>query len=50
MLKKIFSITAKELKGFYNSPIAYIITSVFLVFMAVWLFFILHFVDRGEAD
>jgi len=50
MLKKILAIAGKELKGYYNSPIAYIITGVFLVFMSVWLFFIQRFIERGVAD
>ncbi|MBN1523352.1 MAG: ABC transporter permease subunit [Spirochaetales bacterium] len=50
MFERILTITKKELNGFYNSPVAYIITGLFLVFMSVWLFFIQRFIDRNAAD
>jgi ABC-2 type transport system permease protein len=50
MFANIFTITKKELKSYYNSPIAYIVISVFLVFMSLWLFTVNHFIARGIAD
>jgi len=50
VITKIWSITKKELKSYYNSPIAYIIAVVFLVFMSLWLFIIQQFFIRNVAD
>ncbi|HEQ71113.1 MAG TPA: ABC transporter permease [Spirochaetia bacterium] len=35
MINKIRAIVSKELKGYFNSPIAYIVTGIFLVAMSV---------------
>jgi ABC-2 type transport system permease protein len=50
MLANIITITRKELNSYYNSPIAYIVYAVYLVFMFIWLFFINHFIESGIAD
>ena len=42
MLAKTFAIVKKELKSYFNSPIAYIVTAIFLVTMAV-LFLLLDY-------
>jgi ABC-2 type transport system permease protein len=38
------------LKSSFNSPIAYIVTVAFLVFTAVWLFYLNQFFSRNEAS
>jgi ABC-2 type transport system permease protein len=40
----------KELKSYYNSPIAYIVIGAFLVFMSIWLFVLQRFLSVGIAD
>jgi ABC-2 type transport system permease protein len=47
-MRNIAAIFSKELKSFFNSPIAYIYTTVFLVFVS-WFFFRSFFVF-GQAD
>ena len=47
-MRNIAAIFSKELKSFFNSPIAYIFTTVFLVFVS-WFFFRSFFVF-GQAD
>ncbi len=41
MFNKIIAITRKELRSFFNSPIAYIVTGVFLITMTI-LFFVFN--------
>jgi ABC-2 type transport system permease protein len=50
MLANIMTITKKELRSYYNSPIAYIVKAVFLVVMSIWLFTVNQFIPRGIAD
>jgi ABC-2 type transport system permease protein len=40
----------KELKSYFNSPIAYIATLFFLVFSSVWFFYIQHFFASNSAS
>lgn len=46
---RISPITTKELRSYFNSPIAYIVAIAFLVFTAVWFFYLNQFFARGEA-
>jgi ABC-2 type transport system permease protein len=46
---RIASITRKELVSYFNSPIAYIVVSVFLVASSAWLFLFQQFFARNEA-
>lgn len=39
----------REMKAYFNSPIAYITTIFFLTFTAVWFFQIQHFIARNQA-
>lgn len=50
MLNNVITITKKELKSYFNSPIAYIVVIVFLIFMSVWLLYITNFFKQGTAD
>jgi ABC-2 type transport system permease protein len=47
-MKNIFAITRKELKSYWNSPIAYIYVTVFLALVS-WLFFE-NFFLQGQAS
>ncbi len=47
-MRNILAVAGRELKGFFNSPIAYIYTTVFVVFMG-WYFFKGFFLG-GRAD
>lgn len=47
---KVLSIAAKELRSSFNSPIAYLVTVAYLVFTAVWLFYLNQFFSRNEAS
>jgi ABC-2 type transport system permease protein len=50
MFANISTILKKELRSYFNSPIAYIVIAVFLVFMSIWLFTVNHFIAQGVAD
>ena len=43
-MKSVLSIVRKEMRSYFNSPIAYIVIVFFLVFTAVWLFYVAQFV------
>jgi len=49
-MSNVFSIFRKELRSYFNSPIAYIAVLFFLVFTSVWLFYIQHFFAQNVAD
>jgi ABC-2 type transport system permease protein len=49
-MRSILSIVRKELRSFFNSPIAYIVIVSFLVFTAVWLFHVAQFASRDIAS
>ncbi len=49
-MSNVFSILRKELRSYFNSPIAYIAVLFFLVFTSVWLFYIQHFFAQNVAD
>lgn len=50
MASNVLTIVKKELKSYFNSPIAYIAVVSFLVFTSVWLFYIQQFVARDLAS
>ena len=49
-MKSILSIVRKEMRSYFNSPIAYIVIVFFLVFTAVWLFYVTQFVVQDIAS
>ena len=49
-MSNVFSILRKELRSYFNSPIAYIAVLFFLVFTSVWLFYIQQFFAQNVAD
>ena len=51
-MNSILAITRKELKSYFNSPIAFIVISVFII-LSTWIFFYYGdyaFFDRGISD
>ena len=49
MIRRIGSIVRKELRSYFNSPIAYIVVVFFLAFTAIWFFYIGDFAGRDIA-
>lgn len=49
-MKLVLSIFRKEMRSYFNSPIAYIVIVFFLVFTSAWLFFVSQFVLRDTAS
>lgn len=49
-MNNVLSILRKELRSYFNSPIAYVAVLFFLVFTAVWLFYIQQFFAHNVAD
>ncbi len=49
-LWRIVVLSRKEIASYFNSAIAYIVIIFFLVFTAIWLFFIQRFLLRNIAD
>ncbi|WP_455383010.1 ABC transporter permease subunit [Salinispira pacifica] len=49
-MSNTLSILRKELRSYFNSPIAYIAVLFFLVFTSVWLFYIQQFFAHNVAD
>ncbi len=47
---RVLPVVRKELAGYFNSPIAYIVVISFLVFTSVWLFYLNQFFARNEAS
>jgi len=50
MLARIVPIARKELRSYFNSPIAYIVIVSFLVFSTVWLFYLQQFFAANQAS
>jgi len=50
MMKNILPILKKELKSYFNSPIAYILVVTFLVFSSIWVFFLQNFFASNVAS
>ena len=49
-MRAIVSIVRKEMRSYFNSPIAYIVIVFFLVFTAVWFFHVAQFVIQDIAS
>ncbi len=49
-MNNIVPLVKKELRSYFNSPIAYIVVLVFLVFTSVWFFYIEQFFARDTAS
>ncbi len=49
MRQSIVPILKKELKSYFNSPIAYIVVITFLVFSSVWVFYLNQFFAANRA-
>ena len=48
-MKSIWTITKRELAGYFNSPVAYVFLVIFLLMTAAFTFLIGQFMDRGQA-
>ncbi|MED5382077.1 MAG: ABC transporter permease [Verrucomicrobiota bacterium] len=49
-MKSIWTITKRELAGYFNSPVAYVFLVIFLLMTAAFTFLIGQFIDRGQAN
>jgi ABC-2 type transport system permease protein len=49
-MKNILPILKKELKSYFNSPIAYILVVTFLVFSSIWIFYLQTFFAGNIAS
>jgi len=47
---RIRAVAAKELRSYFNSPIAYIVVIAFLVFTSIWFFYLNRFFALNEAS
>jgi ABC-2 type transport system permease protein len=50
MINNIIPIVKKELKSYFNSPIAYVLVVTFLVFCSVWVFYLQTFFAANMAS
>jgi ABC-2 type transport system permease protein len=50
MLSNIIPVIKKELKSYFNSPIAYVLVVTFLVFSSVWVFYLQTFFASNIAS
>ena len=48
-MKSIWTITKRELAGYFTSPVAYVFLVIFLLMTAAFTFLIGQFIDRGQA-
>ena len=49
-MNNILPIVKKELKSYFNSPIAYILVVTFLVFSSIWIFYLQTFFASNVAS
>jgi ABC-2 type transport system permease protein len=49
-MSNLFPIVKKELKSYFNSPIAYILVVTFLVFSSIWIFYLQTFFASNIAS
>jgi ABC-2 type transport system permease protein len=49
-MSRLFPVYKKELRSYFNSPIAYIAVVFFLIFTSVWFFYINRFVEQNLAS
>ena len=47
-MKSIWTITKRELAGYFNSPVAYVFLVIFLLITAAFTFLIGQFMDEGR--
>ena len=50
MLANIAPVIRKELKSYFNSPIAYVVVVTFLVFSSIWIFYLQSFFAANTAS
>jgi len=50
MLPTIFTITKRELKGYFGAPVAYVFIVIFLVLCGFFTMYVSRFYDAGQAD
>jgi ABC-2 type transport system permease protein len=49
-MKKALAVAKRELRSAFNSPVAYVVLLGFLLFNAVWLYFVRGFYASNQAD
>jgi len=49
-MKSALAIARREIRGSFNSPVAYAVITTYLVFTASWLYFVRGFYAAGMAD
>ena len=49
-MANIWTVYKRELRNYFNSPIAYIFMILFLIFMSFVFFFFLHFFAAGDTS
>ncbi len=50
MFANMFPVIKKELKSYFNSPIAYVVVVTFLVFSSIWIFYLQTFFANNIAS
>jgi ABC-2 type transport system permease protein len=50
MFNNILPVIRKELRSYFNSPIAYVVTVTFVVFCAIWVFYLSTFFAANTAS
>jgi ABC-2 type transport system permease protein len=50
MFTNILPVIRKELRSYFNSPIAYVVTVTFVLFCAIWVFFLQSFFAANSAS
>lgn len=49
-MRNVGTIAGRELRSYFNSPIAYVVLVFFLVFTSVWMFFVQQFFAADKAS
>jgi len=49
-MKRVLSVVRREMRSYFNSPIAYIVIVAFLVFCSAWLFYVTRFAAQDVAS
>jgi ABC-2 type transport system permease protein len=49
-VNRMLVVARRELRSYFNSPVAYVIAAAFAVFCAIWFFFVQQFFARGLAS
>jgi ABC-2 type transport system permease protein len=50
MLNNILPVIRKELRSYFNSPIAYVVTVTFVLFCSIWVFYLQTFFAANTAS